>query len=158
MTEAEDPFRVPTVDGRPFAPATLLAKTIDGIDTSLLFKYSALTYNAHKIHYDVEHAKEKEGYPGLVVHGPLLASFLLDAYQEWCQEKGEDAFSGFEFRYRGKAPLFLGSDVHLVGWNRVEDHGPDSAVSMAARDDLGRTVMEATVIRDDVHSRYSQRY
>lgn len=155
-TKMEDPFRLPPdiADGRPISPPgpRVLTKTIAGIDSSLLFKYSALTYNAHKIHYDLEHATDVEGYPGLVVHGPLLASFLLDAYQqEWCHGAenldDDDAFSGFEFRYRGKAPLFLGSDVHLVAWQSVAGGDPDGAVSMAARDDLGRTVMEAIVMR-----------
>jgi 3-methylfumaryl-CoA hydratase len=43
----------------------------------LLFRYSALTFNGHRIHYDRRYAKETEGYPGLVVHGPLLATLLL---------------------------------------------------------------------------------
>lgn len=46
-------------------------------DTSLLFRYSALTFNSHKIHYDRPYAMEHEGYPGLIVHGPLLATLLL---------------------------------------------------------------------------------
>jgi 3-methylfumaryl-CoA hydratase len=47
-------------------------------DPVLLFRYSALTYNGHRIHYDQAYAREVEGYPGLVVHGPLLATFMLD--------------------------------------------------------------------------------
>ena len=46
-------------------------------DTTLLFRYSALTFNGHRIHYDVDYARETEGYAGLVVHGPLLAQHLL---------------------------------------------------------------------------------
>jgi len=44
-----------------------------GFDSTLLFRYSALTFNGHRIHYDIDYAKEIEGYEGLVVHGPLLA-------------------------------------------------------------------------------------
>ena len=148
----DDPFRLPDPksDRFPAPPvACLLTETIDNIDTSLLFKYSALTFNAHKIHYDLEHATNVEGYPGLVVHGPLLASFLLDAYQNWChsgKELQHNAFSGFEFRYRGKAPLFLGSKLHLVAWQRLACN-QSGVVEMAARDDFGRTVMEASVTR-----------
>ena len=47
-------------------------------DPVLLFRYSALTFNSHRIHYDRKYAMEEEGYPGLVVHGPLLATLLLD--------------------------------------------------------------------------------
>ena len=43
-----------------------------------MFRYSALTFNGHRIHYDRPYASEKEGYPGLVVHGPLIATLLLD--------------------------------------------------------------------------------
>src|SRR5215469_15593382 len=47
-------------------------------DPIMLFRYSALTFNAHRIHYDRRYAKEVEGYPGLVVHGPLVATLLLE--------------------------------------------------------------------------------
>ena len=47
-------------------------------DDVLLFRYSALTFNGHRIHYDRRYVTEVEGYPGLVVHGPLLATLLLD--------------------------------------------------------------------------------
>jgi 3-methylfumaryl-CoA hydratase len=47
-------------------------------DPVLLFRYSALTFNGHRIHYDRAYATASEGYPGLVVHGPLLATLLLD--------------------------------------------------------------------------------
>jgi 3-methylfumaryl-CoA hydratase len=47
-------------------------------DPVLLFRFSALTYNGHRIHYDLPYATEEEGYPGLVIHGPLLALLALD--------------------------------------------------------------------------------
>ena len=47
-------------------------------DAVLLFRYSALTFNGHRIHYDRRYVTEVEGYPGLVVHGPLIATLLLD--------------------------------------------------------------------------------
>lgn len=46
-------------------------------DTTLLFRYSALTFNGHRIHYDLDYARDVEGYDGLVVHGPLLAQLLM---------------------------------------------------------------------------------
>lgn len=65
------------------------------INTVTLFRYSALTFNGHKIHYDRPYAIEKEGYPGLVVHGPLLATLLLHTFQ---QENSNKKISHFEFR------------------------------------------------------------
>jgi 3-methylfumaryl-CoA hydratase len=50
-------------------------------DPRLLFRYSALTFNAHRIHYDLPYAREVEGYAGLVVHGPLLATLLMDFWE-----------------------------------------------------------------------------
>lgn len=67
-------------------------------DSTVLFRYSALTFNGHKIHYDLHHATEVEGYPGLVVHGPLVAKLLL----ELAQEIGPVT----EFSYRLTAPVF----------------------------------------------------
>src|SRR5699024_12074615 len=51
-------------------------------DPVLLFRYSALTFNSHRIHYDAPYTQEVEGYPGLVVHGPLVATLLLDLLHE----------------------------------------------------------------------------
>ena len=47
-------------------------------DAVLLFRYSALTFNGHRIHYDRDYVTSEEGYPGLVVHGPLIATLLVD--------------------------------------------------------------------------------
>ncbi len=46
-------------------------------DSTLLFRYSALTFNGHRIHYDLDFCRQEEGYPGLVVHGPLTATLLI---------------------------------------------------------------------------------
>lgn len=47
------------------------------LDSTALFRYSALTFNGHRIHYDADYCREVEGYPGLVVHGPLIATLML---------------------------------------------------------------------------------
>ena len=65
-----------------------------------LFRYSALTFNGHKIHYDPDYTRDVEGYPGLVVHGPLLATLMLDLV----------ALHGrplTRFEYRAKSPVTL---------------------------------------------------
>lgn len=68
----------------------------------LLFRYSALTFNGHRIHYDADYARNIEGYPGLVVHGPLQATLILNLVT---QRLGRLPLS---FRYRGLAPLICG--------------------------------------------------
>ncbi|WP_180115482.1 MULTISPECIES: hypothetical protein [unclassified Acinetobacter] len=65
------------------------------VNTTTLFRYSALTFNSHKIHYDRPYAMETEGYPGLVVHGPLLATLLLHTFK---QEHSDKKISRFEFK------------------------------------------------------------
>ncbi|MGI6854653.1 FAS1-like dehydratase domain-containing protein [Mesorhizobium sp. 1B3] len=70
--------------------------------TTLLFRYSALTFNGHRIHYDLDYARDEEGYAGLVVHGPLQATLLLHLA---LRVKGA---TPARFAYRGVAPLILG--------------------------------------------------
>ena len=70
-------------------------------DDVLLFRYSALTFNGHRIHYDRRYATEVEGYPGLVVHGPLIATLLLDLLRRNAPE-AEVA----SFRFRAVRPTF----------------------------------------------------
>ena len=64
-------------------------------DPVLLFRYSALTFNAHRIHYDRRYVTDVEGYPGLVVHGPLLATLLIDLLRE---HRLRAELAAFEFR------------------------------------------------------------
>ncbi len=78
-------------------------------DEVMLFRFSALTFNAHRIHYDHPYATEVEGYPGLIVHGPLTAVLLADLAGR------HDARPMRRFEFRGLAPLFAGSTVELRG-------------------------------------------
>lgn len=61
----------------PIAPTEAETEEPVTFSSTLLFRYSALTFNGHRIHYDLEYAKQVEGYSGLVVHGPLLAQLLM---------------------------------------------------------------------------------
>ena len=70
-------------------------------DDVLLFRYSALTFNGHRIHYDRRYATEVEGYPGLVVHGPLLATLLLDLLR-----RNLPQLNVARFTFRANSPLF----------------------------------------------------
>jgi len=99
----------------------------------LLFRYSALTFNSHRIHYDLPYARNEEGYPGLVVHGPLMATLLLDLCD---RELGSNRLSTFAFR--GKAPAFVDEPLLLCG----RPEGQDIALAILGAD--GRTVMEAS--------------
>ena len=78
-------------------------------DPRLLFRYSALTFNTHRIHYDAPYAETVERYRGLVVHGPLTASLLL---QLAASELGENRLRSFEFR--GMSPAIANESLHLV--------------------------------------------
>lgn len=78
-------------------------------DARLLFRYSALTFNSHRIHYDAPYAQAVERYRGLVVHGPLTASLLL---QLAAQELGENRLRSFAFR--GLSPAIAGEPLHLA--------------------------------------------
>lgn len=83
-----------------------------------LFQFSALTHNAHRIHYDHPYATEVEGYPGLLVHGPLTALLLLDA----AARHGTEPVT--RFRYRALAPLYADRLITLVG---REESMPDGS-------------------------------
>jgi 3-methylfumaryl-CoA hydratase len=76
-------------------------------DSVLLFRYSALTFNAHRIHYDRDYARDDEGYPGLVVHGPLVATLMLD---HLVRERNAPILS---YSFRAASPVFDGETIAL---------------------------------------------
>lgn len=104
-------------------------------DEVLLFRYSALTFNSHRIHYDRKYVTEVEGYPGLIVHGPLIATLLLDLLRN---KMPEARVSNFEFR--AVRPVFDLSSFKL--------HGKPSAdgktVLLWTEDHDGWLTMQAT--------------
>jgi 3-methylfumaryl-CoA hydratase len=102
-------------------------------DPRLLFRYSALTFNTHRIHYDAPYAQGVERYRGLVVHGPLTASLLL---QLAAAELGENRLRSFAFR--GLSPAIADERLHLV--MRKGNAGYD----LAAFADDGRQVTAAS--------------
>jgi 3-methylfumaryl-CoA hydratase len=104
-------------------------------DTRLLFRFSALTFNAHRIHYDRPYAMQEEGYPGLVVHGPLTAVLLADLVQ---RHAGRPIAA---FSFKGQAPLFDGHPVRLEG----VPQGDTVALTARAADGTAALVAEATL-------------
>lgn len=100
-------------------------------DTRLLFRFSALTFNAHRIHYDRPYAQNEEGYPGLVVHGPLTAVLLLELVRHNTAQRIAS------FSFRGQSPLFDLSPFRLVAVPsgelvELEAQGPDGKTAMTA--------------------------
>jgi len=103
-------------------------------DPVLLFRYSALTSNGHRIHYDRPYATGEEGYPGLVVHGPLLATLLQDFAQQ-CRPGATLS----RFSFRGMAPVFVDAPFRLEA---APGEGAD-AISLWIRGPAGEPAMTA---------------
>jgi 3-methylfumaryl-CoA hydratase len=100
---------------------------------TLLFRYSALTFNGHRIHYDRRYCQEEEFYPGLVVHGPLQATLLLQLAADMQGGRPPGLF-----RFRGVHPLFDGG-IFSVNGRRESDR-----LDLWATDSEGHTTMTAT--------------
>lgn len=103
-------------------------------DDVLLFRYSALTFNGHRIHYDRRYVTETEGYPGLIVHGPLIATLLLDLLRH----RLPDAVV-VDFHFRAIRPVFDIAPFFVCG--APQDDG--RSVRLWARDHEGWLTMEA---------------
>ncbi len=103
-------------------------------DDVLLFRYSALTFNGHRIHYDRRYVTEVEGYPGLIVHGPLIATLLLDLLRRELPHARVASFS-----FKAVKPLFDTAPFEVCG--RQADA---STVQLWARTAEGHLAMEAT--------------
>jgi len=128
--DADSAAPVPTVDG----PEIAVGEGEWAIETSptLLFRFSALTYNGHRIHYDRDYARDVEGYPGLLTHGPLQALAMAEAAR--AQGRGGD-----DFEYRLVSPLF---DFQGM----VVNAGPDgSSTATTVRDLSGRQTATGTL-------------
>ena len=83
------------------APPSAKHRESHTADEVLLFRYSALTFNGHRIHYDRDYVTKVEGYPGLIFHGPMQAAFLVEF-----AAKLHGGASPQKFAYRGVQPLF----------------------------------------------------
>ncbi|MEJ2435854.1 MAG: protein dehydratase, partial [Pseudolabrys sp.] len=95
-------------------------------------RYSAAIFVAHRIHYDWNYVTQEEGYPGIIVHGPLTATRLC----EFAEDVGQRNVTRFSFR--GEAPLFADQEIRLVG--RMD--GAERALRAERAD--GVTAMSAT--------------
>ncbi|GHE89142.1 hypothetical protein GCM10017786_21520 [Amycolatopsis deserti] len=122
----------PAAAGTPAAPARPGEREI-AVTPTLLFRFSALTYNAHRIHYDRDYARDVEGYPGLLTHGPLQALAMAEAARA-TRHNGQGAFS-----YRLVSPLFDHQGLVVAA---VEDA---DGVTTTARDLHGRQTATGTL-------------
>jgi 3-methylfumaryl-CoA hydratase len=129
------PVPAPQAAALPAPPAGCWSRLLQP-DSRLLFRFSALTFNAHRIHYDRAYATEVEGYPGLVVHGPLTAVLLLQLVRQ-STPRPVRAFS-----FRGVAPLFDLGPIRLLATPAgdtvaLEAQGPDGRAALLATATLG---------------------
>jgi 3-methylfumaryl-CoA hydratase len=92
----------------PPPPPTAKHREAHLADPVLLFRYSALTFNGHRIHYDRDYVTKVEGYPGLIFHGPLQAAFIVEL-----AAKLHGGTPPKKFSYRGVQPLFEGSEFSV---------------------------------------------
>jgi 3-methylfumaryl-CoA hydratase len=102
-------------------------------DEVLLFRYSALTFNGHRIHYDRDYVTKVEGYPGLIFHGPMQAAFLVEF-----AAKLHRGAAPKKFAYRGVQPLFEGSEFS------VNANDTDAGMELWTANSEGAPTMKGT--------------
>lgn len=124
---------------RPAPEGAVWSRTISP-DPVLLFRYSALTFNGHRIHYDLKYVTEEEGYPGLIVHGPLIATLLMDLCR---RERPEVPLESFT--YRAMSPVFDTGPFTVNG--RSSDDGTTAA--LWATTNAGGLAMQADAVFKD---------
>lgn len=109
----------PKLEGSTAAPQAQWTEIVEPSPV-MLFRYSAVTFNGHRIHYDQDYVTREEGYPGLVVHGPLIATRMRQAFSHAHPDKTVTSFS-----YRGLRPLIAPAPFQVAG-RVVESAAQDS--------------------------------
>jgi 3-methylfumaryl-CoA hydratase len=117
------------------APSNALWRRDVHADAVMLFRYSALIFVGHRIHYDRRYATKVEGYPGLVVHGPLIATLLADLLRRHSNVPLKS------FRFRAVSPLFDNAPFSVCGTPE-----PDGRASLWAQNAEGDLAMKAEAI------------
>jgi 3-methylfumaryl-CoA hydratase len=138
--ETGTPVSAPEPGPLPPVPAGAWTSTVTP-DPTLLFRFAALTFNAHRIHYDRTYATAEEGYPGLVVQGPLTAVLMMELVRRHTR------LPVTAFAFRAQAPLFALAPFRLIatlsgGGVHLEAQGPGGKVVMIAGADLAGPVTE----------------
>jgi 3-methylfumaryl-CoA hydratase len=106
-------------------------------DDVLLFRYSALTFNGHRIHYDRKYVTEVEGYPGLIVHGPMVATLLLDLLRHQMPDA-----EVVRYEFRAVRPVFDINHFFVCG----EPQADGKTIRLWAKDHEGWLTMDATAV------------
>ncbi len=102
-------------------------------DAIHLFRYSALTFNSHRIHYDQEYARQMEGYPNIVAHSPFLLTLMIDTFSSKYDGKVIS-----DITYRAVGPVYLGEQMTIAGKSvdnhrsELRIHGPEGKLAMKA--------------------------
>jgi 3-methylfumaryl-CoA hydratase len=140
LTEEHDiVYRAPPRPGDPAPPPQAAPTPAEWTreltpDDVLLFRYSALTFNGHRIHYDRKYVTGVEGYPGLVVHGPLIATLLVDLVRRQRPDARLETFS-----FKAVRPTFDGHPMRVNGNPSADGRG----VQLWAQDHEGWLTMQA---------------
>lgn len=121
----------PPPERRTDMPPLVRSVTADPVQ---LFRFSAITFNAHRIHYDLPYSRDVEGYPGLVVHGPFIATLLMDHFLRYNPAAQVTGFS-----FRAQRPIFAG-EAFTLGFSPEEKGG-----ALMAIDQAGGLAMQARV-------------
>ncbi|CAG8662079.1 10351_t:CDS:2 [Ambispora leptoticha] len=119
--------------------------------TILLFRYSALTFNSHLIHYDHKYAAEVEGHEGCLIHGPLTCTLLLDLVRDSIPEPSARIKS---FTYRALSPLVVGKpfkicgkrNLNAISSNSFKEGGSDVSYDLWAENNEGGLAMKGTAL------------
>ena len=119
----------------PAAPTGALWRRAIHADEVMLFRYSALIFLGHRIHYDGRYATEVEGYPGLVVHGSLIATLLADLLRRHSSAPTKS------LRFRAISPLFYTAPFAVCGMPE-----PDGRASLWAQNADGALAMKAEAV------------
>ncbi|MCP3020578.1 FAS1-like dehydratase domain-containing protein [Cupriavidus basilensis] len=144
LTERQDlVYRAMPEPGQPLPARPRLAHQVQWqrqlrADPVMLFRFSALTFNGHRIHYDHDYVRDVEGYPGLVVHGPLQAMLTLDLLA-----REMSGATVRRFGFRGLAPIFDHDTVTVGG---ATDAGTPGKVTLWTGDDAGGQAMDAWAV------------
>ncbi|SHK12647.1 3-methylfumaryl-CoA hydratase [Bradyrhizobium lablabi] len=117
----------------PASPPSAQHRESHMADPVLLFRYSALTFNGHRIHYDRDYVTKVEGYPGLIFHGPLQAAFIVEL-----AAKLHGGAAPKKFSYRGLQPLFEGSEFS------VNANTTDDGMELWTANSAGQPTMKGT--------------
>jgi hydroxyacyl-ACP dehydratase HTD2-like protein with hotdog domain len=110
-------------------------------DNIQLFFYNAVLWNAHRIHYDLPYATEAEGYPGLVIAGPLLGDWLTQCVLEWMDGDGELV----SFEYSNRLASYIGETLTVGGSVTAIDEGSGVVdLELAVRNEADEIITPGT--------------